>query len=56
MQVQLLGTLDTIGVEYDSRISWLIGVCAMSNVDLVRVLPCDKLRAFLFLMFLTVTV
>ena len=56
MQVQLLGTLDTIDVKYDSRISGLIGVCAMSNVDLVRVSPCDKLRAFLFLMLLTVTV
>ena len=58
MQVQLLGTLDTIDVKYDSRISGLIGVCAMSNVDLVRVSPCDRLRAFLFLlgMLLTVTV
>ncbi len=49
MQVQLLGTLDTIDVKYDSRISGLIGVCAMSNVDLVRISPCDTLRAFPFL-------
>ena len=49
MQVQLLGTLDTIDVKYDSRISGLIGVCAMSNVDLVRISPCDTLRALPFL-------
>jgi hypothetical protein len=41
-QVQLLGTLDTIDVKYDSRIRGLIGVCGLSNVNLVRLPPSDK--------------
>ena len=44
MQVQLLGTLDTIDVKYDWRIRGLIGFCQLSNVNLVRFLPACSAR------------